>query len=50
MCKKRIGYLNEFLPKCSYLLFDVKARVNDRYGVKYYKEATLFRECTAPKS
>lgn len=41
-------YARQHIDECC-LIFDVKARVNNRYGVKYYKEAVLFREAISEK-
>ena len=41
-------YARQHIDECC-LVFDVKARVNDRYGAKYYREAVLFRDAISDK-
>ena len=41
-------YARQHIDECC-LIFDVKARVNDRYGVKYYREAVLFRDAISDR-
>lgn len=36
-------YARQHIDECC-LIFDVRARKNDKYGVNYYKEAVLFRD------
>lgn len=41
-------YARNHIDECC-LIFDVKAKANDRYGIEYYKEAVLFRSVTTDR-